>query len=808
MNDFKLALRQLLKNPGFTVVAVLTLTLGIGANTAMFSVINGVLFRPLPFAEPGRLVWIANPDHRAEGIPGLTGQANLRDWSELNQSFECLAAYLPSFSERTHYTLTDEGEPTRLKCAVVTGNFLKALGLGLGLGRGFTDEECRRNGPRAVILTDPFWKRRFHADAGIVGRSITINNLSWTVVGVLPASFDFSSIFAVGSQPLDFLRPHPDNVPGYDNMGSLMAVIGRLKPGITLAQAQSEFTVLNQQLEVSHPERGRFGARLSPLREHISGPFRRPFLMLSAAVGCLLLIACANLSNLLMARAATRRKELAIRLALGASRWQLVRQTLTESLLLSAVGAALGLPLSYGVTNVLAQSHGFGVPLLSTARVDGLALAFTVGLSLATALVFGAFPALQLSQGVPFAELKDASRGSSQGRRGVRMRQALVVSEIALTCVLLVGAGLLVRSFARLRKVDPGFRPEQVAVWHLEPNRVFDTPNGDLQFYDEVLRHVQALPGITSATLTDKLPMDLNDVLHVGAKGESYRPSETPVAFARFAQSGYFATMRIPLRTGRDFDSHDVGFDWHKPERNVAIINETFARKFWPGLPAVGRTVMLESPPESPVECEVVGVVGDVRQSALDQAAGAEIYLVGGGQYLVARTSGALDGITGAVGGVLKELDPTMAVPEAKPLSRIIDREVAPRRLITQLLGAFSVLALLLASLGIYGVIAYSVGQRTQEIGIRLALGSSRPGVMRLIVGEGVRLAIVGCVIGLLASLPLVRTIKALLFETNSTDPVTLASSAFLLIAVALLACWLPARRAIRVDPVVALRHD
>ncbi|HZR19481.1 MAG TPA: ABC transporter permease [Verrucomicrobiae bacterium] len=806
-NDIRYAVRQLLKSPGFTVVALLTVALGIGANTTIFSLVSGVLLRPLPFREPERLVWIANPALGAEGIPGLTQQANLRDWRKLNHSFEDLAAYLPSFSDRTDLTLTGNGEPIRLKCAFVTGNFLNVLSVQPRLGRGFTVKECQRYGPLAIILTDRFWKRRFHADMDIIGRSIEINKRSWTVVGVLPASFDFSSIFAPGSQEVDFLRPHLD-IAGYDNMGNLMAVIGRLKPGLSVPQAQSEFKMLNEQLEMDHPERGRFGARLSPLREHLTGRFRQPFLVLSCAVACVLMIACANLSNLLLARGTARGKEIAIRCALGANRWRLVRQTFTESILLSGCGAVLGLLMAYVATNAMAQSQAFGIPLLPKIRVDGWALVFTMLLAVVTGLVFGSLPALQFSSDDPVGVLKQAGRGAGHGRSRVRLRKALVISEVALACLLLVGAGLLSRSFVRLLEVDPGFRPEGAAAWRIQPNREFATRNGEFRFYDEVCRRVEAIPGVSSASLTDELPMDLNDVLHVRAKGQSYRPDQTPITFARSAQSGYFATMRIPLLAGRDFDSHDARFDWQEPTQKPIIVNERFAHAFWPGKDPLGQIVVLDGPPDPPAECQVVGVVGDVRQSALEQAAIAEVYLPGGGRYLVARAKGKLESIFGPVSRVLREMDATMAVPDPKPLSQIIDRAVSPRRLITLLLGLFSLLALLLTSLGVYGVIAYSVSQRTQEIGVRLALGASVAIVMRLIIREGMGLVWFGCGLGLAGSLALTRVMQSLLFGVSTLDPFAFLLSGVLVSGTALAACWLPAFRASRVDPMVALRSD
>ena len=807
VNDIRYAVRQLFKSPGFTVVALLTVALGIAANTTIFSLVTTVFLRPLPFRDPGRLVWIANPELGAEGIPGLTRQANLRDWRRVNQSFEDLAAYLPSFSERTDLTLTTRGEAVRLKCAFVTGNFLKVLGVQPRLGRGFTTEECQRYGPRAVILTDAFWKRRFHADMDIVGRSIEINKNAWTVVGVLPASFDFSSIFEPGSREVDFLRPHLD-MAGYDNMGNLMAVIGRLKPGMTVPEAQNELKVLNRQLEMDHPERGKFGARLSPLQEQITGRFRRPFVVLWCAVGCVLLIACANLSNLLLARGAVRGKEIAIRCALGASRWRLLRQALTESILLSSCGAALGLLLAYAAANALAQLQAFGIPLLAKIRVDGSALIFTSLLAVVTGLIFGSLPALQFWNDDSACQLKEAGRGSGHGRKRVRLRNALVITEVALACLLLVGAGLLMRSFVRLLEVDPGFRPEGAAAWRIQPNRQFATRDGEFIFYDEVRRRVEALPGVRSASLTDELPMDLNDVLHVRAKGETYRQGQTPIAFARSAQSEYFATMGIPLLAGRDFDSHDARFDWREATQKPVVVNKTFARAFWPERDPLGQIVILDGPPDPPAECRVVGVVGDVRQRALEQPAVAEIYLPGEGRYLVARANGRLESIFGSVSSVLREMDATMAVPAAKPLSQIIDRAVSPRRFITLLLVLFSLLALLLASLGVYGVIAYSVSQRTQEMGIRLALGASMATVLRLIIGDGMKLALFGCLLGLVASVALSQVIQSLLFGVSAVDPFTFAMSGVLVSGMALAACSLPAFRASRVDPMVALRSE
>ncbi len=802
LQDIRFGLRMLRKNPGFTAVAVLTLALGIGANTAIFSLLNAILLRPLPLREPERLVWISNPIP-GYGLPGLTRRSNLLDWRELTHSFESLGAYI-GFADRISYTLTGRGEPKRLEGALVTGSFLATLGAAPGLGRGFLAEECQRNGPLAIILTDRFWRGQFQADAGIVGKYLTINNKSWTVVGVLPPSFDFSSTFIPGARSVDFLCPLRD-VPGYENWGNMMAVVGRLKSGVTVAAAQAELDVLNAQLQKAHPERGMFGSQVMALRERIGGSFRRQFLVLAGAAATVLLIACANLSNLLLARAVARRKEMAVRVALGADRRRLIRQLLIESLLLSGLGALLGLPVAYLATNAFAQSQAFSIPLLQSARVDLPALSFTLLVAVAAALIFGMAPALQLSQATPEEGLRDAGRGTSSGRSRLRLRRGLIVSEVAMTCALLIAAGLLMRSFSRLLEVHLGFRPAQAAAWRIAPNRAFANHQEESAFYRELLDRVRALPGVESATLGATLPLELNDIVRVHLVGAPSPPANMPGIFLREVGGiDYFKTMGIPLRSGRDFGSHDAG-----SSPKAIVVNESLARTMWPGRDAVGQALVLEAPPDPPVDCRVIAVVGDVRQSALEQAAGPEMYMMDwGGRELIVRTSQALQATVPAVRAALREFNPGMATDEFKPLEQIIDRVTSPRRLVARLLALFSTLALLLAAVGIYGVLAGSVNQRTHEIGIRLALGSTRGAVMRLVLKEGMSLAFVGCFIGVLGALALNRAMQGLLFGVSPSDPLTIGLSALLLLGVATVACWLPARRAARVDPMVALRHE
>jgi putative ABC transport system permease protein len=798
--DLRFGARTLLKNPGFTVIALLTLALGIGANTAIFSVVNALLFRPLPFREPERLVWVANTGTTG-GLSSVTTRvANFNDWRAQNKSFEDLAAYF-AFFDYGSYNLIGVGEPERVIGVGVSQNFFTLLGVAPLLGRSFNEEEARWNGNPSVILSHAYWVRRFAADPNVVGRALTLNDKSTTVVGVMPPTFDFASTFSPGSR-VDILTPFP-LTQETDRWGNTLAVIGRLKPGVTVAQAQAELNLLNQQLKQAHPERWAWGAKLTGLQEQISGKFRRAFLVLFGAVGCVLLIACTNLSNLLLARAATRRKEIAVRIALGANRARLVRQMLTESLLLAGGGALLGLPLAFAATRLLASSKAFSIPLLQTIKIDGTALAFTLLIALVTALLFGIVPAWQMSGVDVHDDLKDASRGSSGGKHRAWVRQTLVVTEVALACVLLVGAGLLLRSFQRLLEVDLGFRPEQAAAWRIETGERFQENAPRVAFFNELVRAVEAVPGIESVGLTDTLPLGRNRSWGLRAKGETYPAGHTPNAFPRVVNHGYIKTMRIPLRAGRDFTSHDTA----ESER-VLIINETAARRLWPNKDAIGQIALTGN-----TELRIVGVVGDVRHSALDQEAGLEMYLPitqssSSSVELVVRAKMSPAALAPNVRAALSQVDPKLPTTEFQTLDHLVDQAASPKRLITLLLGGFALLALILAALGIYGVISYSVTQRTQELGIRLALGARAVDVLKLVIRQGMQPVVFGLGLGLVAAVALTRLMVSLLFGVSATDPITFAGIALLLAAVALLACYLPARRAAKVDPVIALKAE
>jgi putative ABC transport system permease protein len=798
--DLRYGARTLLKSPNFTLISALTLALGIGANTAIFSVVNALLFRPLPFKESGRLVWIANTGTTG-GLSSVTVRvANFNDWRAQNKSFEDLAAYF-AFFDYGSYNLIGVGEPERLIGVGVSQNFFALLGVPPLLGRGFNEEESRWNGSSAVILSHAYWVRRFAADPGVIGRSLTLNDKPSTVVGVMGPSFDFASVFSPGSR-VDMLTPFP-LTQETDRWGNTLAVIGRLKPGVTIAQAQSEFDLLNRQIKQANPERWGLGARMTGLQEQISGRFRRAFLVLFGAVGCVLLIACANLSNLLLARAATRRKEMAVRLALGASRARLARQMLTESLLLACGGALLGLPLAFGATRALAASNAFSIPLLQSVTIDGAALAFTLIVAFATGLFFGIVPALQMSGADLHEDLKDASRDSSEGRRRAWVRQALVVSEVALACVLLVGAGLLVRSFKRLLEVDLGFSPEQAAAWRIETGQRFQNNAQQVAFFNELIRSVEAAPGVESVGLTDTLPLGRNRSWVARAKGQTYADGQFPIVFPRIIDHGYLKTMRIPLRAGRDFTAHDTA-----ESEKALIINETMARRLWPGIDAVGQIALLGNS-----EWRVVGVAGNVRHSALEQEAGLEMYLPvaqsgSGSVELVVRTKLSPESLAPGVRAALSRVDPRLPTSEFQTLGQLVDQAASPKRLVTLLLGGFSLIALTLAALGIYGVISYSVTQRTRELGIRVALGARATDVFKMVIGQGMLPVIIGLALGLAAAAALTRLMASLLFGVSATDPATFSGIALLLIAVAMLACYIPARRATKVDPMIALRYE
>ncbi|HEV8146399.1 MAG TPA: ABC transporter permease [Bryobacteraceae bacterium] len=798
-HDLVYTFRTLRREAGFTTFAILIIGLGIGASATIFSVVNALLLRPLPFEEPKRLAWIANGGPDGNLSAQTTQVGYLLDLRAQNKSFTDLAAYM-AFYGVGDSKLTGDGEPERVSEVPVSQNFFSLLGVKPILGRLFTDEECRWNGPKAILLSHELWERRFASDPNISGRKLTINDRPVTVAGVLPESFSFSSVFAPGSR-IDLYSPFP-LTPETNRWGNTLAIIGRLKPGATISSAQAEFEVIADPIRQQHPEWNGFRPRLQLLDEHVGGRLRGPLFVLACAVGVVMLIVCANLSNLQLARSAARHKEMAIRAALGAKRSRLIRQTLTESVVLSCGGAVLGLVLAVAGTRVLTTLDGISIPLLGNVGIDTSALVFTVAISILSGLIFGLMPALQAPSESVHGVLKDSPRGASDGKRTTWIRGALVVSEIAFACVLLVGAGLLIRSFLRVLDVSLGFQPERAAALRIDPSSQYSTQAQRNAYFDEALRRVKSLPGIQAAGLTDVLPLGRNRSWGAGAKGVVYERGRFPTAFVRIVSDGYFGGMGIPLRAGRDFTELDT-----PASKPVIIVNETLARTLWPGENPIGK-IMLRP------DREVVGVVGDVRHIALEQGSGSEMYLPirQTNDYpsvdLVVRTALAPADLAAAVRGALKPIEPNLPLNEFRTLQQLVDKSVSPRRFVVILLAGFAGFALILASLGIYAVISYSVQRRTQEIGIRMALGASARDLQSRIVTETLVLAAIGMLIGSVASLLLACAMSGLLFGVTATDPVAFSAMLFVLTLVSMIAGYLPARRASRLDPMLALRAD
>lgn len=795
--DLTFTLRALRRAPGFFTVAVLILGLGIGATTAVFSVVNAVLLRPLPFEEPERLVRVANTG--SGGLSSVTSRSsNLRDWARLSSSFDDLAGYF-AFFDYERFTLAGRGEPEHLVGVGITETFLDTLGVQPMLGRDFVTEECVWNGRPAVLLTHSFWERRFGADPNIVGQSLMLNSDSATVVGVLPTSFDFASYFSPGSR-IDFLRPFPVS-DETDRRGNTLAVIGRLKPGVTTAQAQSELDLLNAQLSEADPGRWGLGAAVSNLREHVTGQFEDVLILLAVAVGFVLLIACTNLSNLLLARAASRRKEMAVRSAVGAGRERLIRQMLTEALVLAACGGLLGLLTAFALTRGVAATQAVAIPLLQSVRIDAAAMGFALVVVLGTGLLFGIVPALQVSASKANDALRDSGRGMSEGKGHAWMRSGLVVSEVALACMLLVGAGLLLRSFMALLDADLGFQPEQRVAWRVETDRPFDSLAERARFYERLMDRVRSIPGVENVGLTDTLPLGRNRTWGLAAKGVVYREGEHPYAFPRMVSPGYIGAMGIPLIKGRDFTTRDTA----ETER-VVMLNEAAAERLWPGQDPIGRKILNNG------DWTVAGVLANVRHSSLEEEAGLEMYYPIAQMSdwraadLVLRTKLPLDSLVPAMRVAIREIDNTMPTGEYQTLDSIVDRAASPRRFIVSLLGAFAIAAVLLASLGIYGVISYSVSRRTQEIGIRMALGASTRNVRLQVMKGTLALTAAGIAIGVVGALAVTRLMASLLYGVTSTDPSTFGITIGVLILVAFVAGYLPARRASRIHPMTALQ--
>lgn len=795
--DLRLALRGLVREPGHALVAVVILAIGIGANTAVFSVINPLLLKPLPFRDADRLVWIANAG-RGDGLSSRTYRvAAYEAMARESRSFEAMSAYFAFFGYIS-FTLTGSGEPERVVGVHVAPGFLELLGVQPQLGRGFTGDEWKENGPAATLLTAGLWRRRFGADPSIAGKTVTINDAPYLVAGVLPDGFDFSSTFTPGSR-VDMLVPA--RLEEMRNWGNTLAIVARLKPGVSLDEARAELATLVPAI-VKTMDGYRFSATLTDLKTWVSGPMRRALIVLWAAVGLVLLIVCVNLSNLLLARAASRAKEFAVRLALGSSRGRIIGQVVVEGIVLAVLGAALGVPLAYVLTRALTGSATLAVPLLHQVRVDGAALAVTACAAVLAGVAVGVVPALRVAARPPQDALKAQGRGTTDGRQHARVRSILVIAEVALATVLLVGAGLLLRSFVRVLDVDLGFQPSRAVAVRIDPSAGLEPPARVARLL-EAARRVATLPGVEAAGLTDALPLDRNRTWDARVEGQVYPDGQHPGAFVYVVGPGYLRAMGIPIRKGRDLSDRDTG-----DGPLSGVINESLARVLFQDREPLGQEAWTGSN-----RFTVVGVVADVRQSSLDETPASQMYLpygrVGGvSSEIVVRSTLPASTLVPSLRAAMRELDPTLAVSEVRPLTDLVDRAVSPRRFLLSLLGGFAGVGLLLASLGIYGVISYGVAQRVQEIGVRMALGATGGVVRRQVLRETLQLAVAGLGAGLLAALALSRVMAALLYDTSPADPATLAATAVLLLAVAAIAGYIPALRASRVDPMTALRAE
>jgi predicted permease len=800
--DVHYAFRTMRKDYAFALFAILIIGLGVGASCTIFSVVNTILIRPLPFRDPGRLVWMANHGDDTNNMSGKTVQVDfLLEYRQRNKSFEDLAAYMAFYGVGDAKMIAD-GRPERLTSIPVSQNFFSLLGVEPQVGREFSADECKWNGPKVAILSDALWRRRFAADPNIVGRAVAFDGGPVTIVGVLPSSFDFGAIFAPGTK-VDMYEPFPLTAET-NRWGNTISIVGRLKPGVSLAQAQAEGDILGKQLEQQYPKLNDFEPKFSMLAQHVSGRLRPALLVLASAVGVVMLIVCANLSNLLLARSAARQKEIAVRVALGAERRHLLGQILTESVMLSLCGALLGVGLAFAGARILTQLSAMNIPMLTDVRVDATALGFTVLVAVLTGVLFGVAPALQASELTLHDALKDTTRGSSQGRQHAWVRSALVVAEISLACVLLAGAGLLIRSFLRVLDVNLGFVPDRAVTLRIDPNASYKTQEQQNTYFTEALHRVLAVPRIEAAGLTDALPLGRNRSWGVAVKGVQYTPQNYPNGFPRIITDGYFQAMGVPLKAGRDFTERDT-----KDTLPVIILNETLARNLFHGENPIGKIVRADNPDRT-----VVGVVGDVRHMALEEGSGNEFYIPMrqtqdyGTVDLVVRTSLPNAELASRLREALQPIEPNLPTANMRTMQTLVDRAASSRRFVVILLGGFAAFALVLASLGIYAVISYSVSQRKTEIGIRMALGASPATVRQLILGETLRLAGIGAAIGLVGALLASRLAASLLYGVTSTDPLTFLAMLVVLAAVAGLAGYIPALRAARIQPISLLRSE
>ena len=800
LREIRYSIRVLTKNPGFTAVALITIALGIGANTAIFSVINTILLRPLPFRDPDRIVFVWSSLGEERSTVSL---ADINDWKSQSQSFEATAAYTYNI-----YNVVDNQDPEQVRGAQVSGDFFRVFGVDAMYGRTFTPEDERN---RLVILSYPLWQKRYGSDPGIVGKSIGMNNESYSVLGVMPKGFEFPS----AEIPLwtTFATIYPERDLTENRKARNFRVVGRLKSGHGPEEAQNEMTTIARRLEQQYPDSNSgVGAKVISVHDQLVGEIRPTLLVLLGMVGLVLLIACANVANLFLVRSIAREKEMAIRSALGASRNRVVRQLLTESLIISLCGGVIGLLLALLGVKLLI---GFGLerlPRLDGVHIDLRLLLFTLVIALITGVIFGLAPVLQTWRLNLSDVLKEGGRSAMAGVRGRRAQSLLVVVEIALTTVLLVGAGLAGRRLVTLLQTNPGIRTENLLTFQLSlPATKYKEDWQRINFFREVSNRGSNMAGVQTIALGQSRPPDfLQSNLDFLIKGQPpLGPGQTPRAAYMPVSHNYFATLGVPLIKGRMFTESDK-----EKTPDAAIINETAARRFFPNQDPVGQQIRMGSDPNSDDPWStVVGIVGDVKYRGLDADAGPTIYHPypqnpPQGMYVFVRTTNDPESVLPAMRGEIRAVDSEVPVSRIKTMSQLMDDAVSQPRFLTVLISIFAGVALFLATIGIYGVIAYSVAQRTQEIGLRMALGANPLNVLTLVVGHGFKLAIAGIVIGLLAAFALTRVITTFLFGVEAMDPLTYVFTALILLGVAIAASYLPARRATKVDPLTAVRYQ
>jgi predicted permease len=802
VQDLRFGMRMLRKSPAFTIIAVLTLALGIGANSSIFSAVESVLLRPLPYKDPSRLVVIWSDLHRQRGpIHEWTNVADFNDWRAQSKTFKDMALF-----DTWGPTLSGKGEPVLLNGAAVTYAMFSMLGVAPALGRDLTPEDDRPNGPHVALLSDSLWRHLYNASPSVLGQTMNLDGVGYTIVGVMPPGFEPPIV--PDREIWTALQGTPD-----DRGNAVVRAIGRLRSDISIAQAQSEMDTIASRLERAYPrDNTGVGVALVPLQEQITGNVRKPLLILLGAVALVLLIACANVANLLLARAASRQKEMTLRTALGAGRMRVMRQLLTESCLLALLGGALGLFLAYWGAAIVSRTLPQAVVALAPARLNFPVLAFTAGISVFTGLIFGMVPAWQATRSKLSESLKESARGGG-GKSRRRWRSFLVVADVALALALSVGAGLLLKSFNKLTNVDLGFRSD-----HLLEVRLFmpETSYPDItkvaNFYSQLLEKLKELPAVTSASAISTPPLGGPGAATDAGffiEGRPAPPGQRSTAWYSVVAPNFQETMKIRLLRGRTFNLQDT-----MTKAPVVVVNETLAKRYWPNEDPLGQRIAFGSPGKpNPAWREIIGVVGNVKYFGLDQEQPPALYLAMAqapqrGMAIVVRSSVPPLTLASGVREKIAALEPNLAVPAFATMDDAVSKAADQPRLLSVLTGTFALMALLLAGVGLYGVMAYMVLERTQEMGIRLAIGATPSDVLRMVLSHGIKLALSGVAVGLLAALALTRVLGSLLFEVGDRDPVTFVLVSLLLVGVAFAASYFPARRAMRVDPIVALRYE